>query len=432
MTRNIHLTLEERVDILQMLKAHCSFRHIARQLDKSPNCIAQEVKKRYTTEQKGGLGKRFNNCVYRHHCPIHFFCHDRYCKKKTCSYCPKVCCSSLCSSYEEEVCEKLKKPPYVCDGCKERPTCTLEKRCYRPFLAQQMYEKTRSVSRSGISYSIEELKEIDRLVSPGLKRGLSPHSIWVDYKNEIPCSERTLYRLIHAKHLSADLFDLPFQLRYRARKKNSPHKIDTHCRKNRTYKDFLMYLEEHPDRTYAEMDSVLGKKGDSKCLLSIYLKSCDVLLLYLRERNTAQSVIDIFNQLYRRLGKELFQDLFGILLTDNGSEFSNPLDIELDDNKVPRTKIFYCDPGCPNQKAAIEGSHKHLRRILPKGSSFETLSQEDVSLIVANINAFKRKKLGNRSPIDLLKFFYGDDILEKLDIPRISQNEICLTPSLLK
>lgn len=149
--------------------------------------------------------------------------------------------------------------------------------------------------------------------------------------------------------------------------------------------------------------------------------------------NIARSIsIDIFNQLYLRLGKELFLDLFGILLTDNGAEFSNPLAIEFDVNHVPRTKIFYCDPGCPNQKAAIEGSHKHLRRILPKGVSFETLSQEDVSLIVANINAFKRKKLGNRSPIDLLKFFYGDDILDKLDIPCISQNEICLTPSLLK
>ena len=67
---------------------------------------------------------------------------------------------------------------------------------------------------------------------------------------------------------------------------------------------------------------------------------------------------------------------FVIILTDNGSEFSNPTEIELDMKTGElRTKIFYCHPSSPFEKDSCEVNHKLLRRILPKGTSFDNLTQ---------------------------------------------------------
>ena len=121
------------------------------------------------------------------------------------------------------------------------------------------------------------------------------------------------------------------------------------------------------------------------------------------------------NAIERVLGAKTFNKLFPVILTDNGSEFSNPKEIEYRD-AVPslRTKVFYCDPSSPYQKGACEVNHELIRRILPKGSSFDDLTQEDIFLMMNHINSYKRKKLNNRSPYDAFSFYYGEDLLKKL------------------
>ena len=76
------------------------------------------------------------------------------------------------------------------------------------------------------------------------------------------------------------------------------------------------------------------------------------------------------------LGPELFEKLFPVILTDNGSEFSNPRAIEYRETaqrgySYHRTNVFYCDAGSPYQKSAIEVNHELIRRILPKGTRYD-------------------------------------------------------------
>jgi hypothetical protein len=118
--------------------------------------------------------------------------------------------------------------------------------------------------------------------------------------------------------------------------------VDKSCRIGRTYQDFQNYLEQHPDTPIVQMDSVEGCKG-GKVLLTIFFTQSNVMLMYLRNHNTSQSVIDVFNSLYETLGRETFMRLFPVILTDNGSEFSNPRAIEYDASGQMRTKLFYCD-----------------------------------------------------------------------------------------
>ena len=128
------------------------------------------------------------------------------------------------------------------------------------------------------------------------------------------------------------------------------------------------------------MDSVIGRV-EGKCLLTIHFVETSLMLAFLRDSNTSASVIQIINLLDKVLGNEDFSRLFPVILTDNGSEFSNPKAIEKRDT-IPcsRTNVFYCDPSAPYQKGACEVNHELIRRILPKGSSFDDLTQKDIFL----------------------------------------------------
>lgn len=85
------------------------------------------------------------------------------------------------------------------------------------------------------------------------------------------------------------------------------------------------------------MDTVIGKQGD-KCILTIHFVNTSFMLAFLREHNDAQSVIDIFNNLQKELTIDKFKELFPLILTDNGSEFSNPTEIE--PNEVSLSRSF--------------------------------------------------------------------------------------------
>ena len=80
------------------------------------------------------------------------------------------------------------------------------------------------------------------------------------------------------------------------------------------------YLEDNPETTIVQMDSVIGEVG-GKCLLTIHFVETSLMLAFLRDANTSRSVIDIYDTLDRVLGPELFNRLFPVILTDNGSEF---------------------------------------------------------------------------------------------------------------
>jgi hypothetical protein len=54
------------------------------------------------------------------------------------------------------------------------------------------------------------------------------------------------------------------------------------------------------------------------------------------------------NALYKKMHWEIYAKLFSLLLTDNGSEFSNPLAIETEEvTGTTRSKMIYCDPSSP-------------------------------------------------------------------------------------
>ena len=426
-----HLTLEDRVVIEIRLQQRESFKSIGRELGKDPTTIAKEVKNHIQFKQSGAYGRNFNDCLFRKDCGHRRLCDKKRCNR-VCSLCKTHRCSSLCADYRHEICQKLSKPPYVCSGCESRRGCTLEKRIYSAKSAQKEYEIVRSESRRGIQLTEGEALRLDALISPLLKKGQSLHHICASHVNEIMVDQRSLYNYVAAGIFSARNLDMPRVVRMGRRKKRKDgFKVDKKCRIGRTYPDYLNFMQEHPDATVVEMDSVKGKTG-GKVILTLHFCVPQFMLAFIRDANTAQSVIDIFNWLWQVLGPDTFRKLFRVVLGDNGSEFSNPSALEMSLQGEPRTRIFYCDPGAPYQKPAVENNHGLMRRVIPKGISLDTFSQGDITLMMNHINSYKRANLGDKSPYEVFASLYGEEALRRMGAELIPADEITLRPYLLK
>ncbi len=65
---------------------------------------------------------------------------------------------------------------------------------------------------------------------------------------------------------------------------------------------------------------------------------------------------------------------------------------------VPASTIVI--PCVADKKGGLEQAHTMLRMVLPKGTSFEFLTQWDVNLIVNHINSTPRESLNGSTPYD--------------------------------
>lgn len=140
----------------------------------------------------------------------------------------------------------------------------------------------------------------------------------------------------------------------------------------------------------------------------------------------------MFDRLEKRMGTDEFLSVFEYILTDRGSEFGNPDALETSINDTRRSHIYYCDPMRSGQKGGLEQAHTMLRMVLPKGTSFEFLTQWDVNLIVNHINSTPREILGGRTPYSVALETLGEEVLKALQLRPIAPDEVNLTPKLIR
>ncbi|WP_406547380.1 IS30 family transposase [Succinimonas sp.] len=432
MNQRKHLTLQDRQTIELMLNAKKDFTEIARAIGKYKGTISREVRTHAEYIRVGAIGVGYNACKNRYECQkarICFRCESPR-KFKHCRRCSL--CNQRCPDFEKEICPRHSKPPYVCNGCGKRTFCTLEKRIYASSKAHEEYRDLLSSSRTGCSYAEEEILRLDRLISPLIQRGQSPHHVYATNNDSIMVSERTIYRLIDSSTISARNLDLPRKVKFKARRKKKEYKVDKACRIGRDFSCFQRFMDENPSLPVIQLDTVEGKKG-GKALLTVHFVMCEMMLAFLRDANTAKSVSDIFDMLYRELGADEFRSIFRVCLADNGSEFSNPSAIEFDPvDSLRRTRVFYCDPNAPYQKGSAERNHEFIRRFIPKGVDIGQYTQDDITLMMNHINSYSRESLGNKCPYDAFRFFYGDKLLILLGCTTIPPHQITLNKAVFR
>lgn len=187
------------------------------------------------------------------------------------------------------------------------------------------------------------------------------------------------------------------------------------------------------DRIYIENE--LAKGTSFKNIAAFLCKDPTTIskeVAFLLNRCTKGAVRQVFDRLEKRMETYEFLSVFENVLTDRGSEFGDPIALETGINGIQRTSIYYCDPMRSGQKGGIGQAHTMLRMILPKGTSFEFLTQWDVNLIVNHINSTPREILNGRTPYDLAMETLGEDVLKAFQFKRIDPDEVNLTPKLIR
>ena len=436
-----HLSPVERVQVEASLKAGKSVKQIARELGRSASTVAREIRKRSIRSDKGTSFSR-NQCARRKECRERGVCAGgcSAARELLCALCTHVNCNKTCPRFEPVRCaERESRPGRVCNGCPRERSCQLTKLYYVAAAAEKGYRKTLSESRQGAAIEEGELRRIDPVVTRGILGGQSMHHIFVTRPGFFAQDERTLSRYLRDGLFTARRGDMKRACMVRPRKalaKEYQHKVEKGCYVGRTHRDYLAFLDDNPGTETVLMDLVIGRPG-GKCLLTLHFTTPAFMLAILIPDKCAESVANAVDALYGRIGHAEFTRLFPVILTDRGTEFSNPSRIETapapaeGGPPAPRCRVFFCDPMNSNQKSRIERNHEILREILPKGVSFDDLRQEDVDLAVAHLNAYVRQSQSDRTPREVLDFIYGEGTADRLGVARVEPADVCLKPRLL-
>ena len=151
------------------------------------------------------------------------------------------------------------------------------------------------------------------------------------------------------------------------------------------------------------------------------------MFIRLLDKKNVLSVNKEINKLKNTLGIKLFSKIFRIVLTDNGSEFLDPVHIERDYASGNRTcNVFFCNPYSSYQKPNIERNHEYIRRVFQKGLSFNDLTTEQVQNLENIINNIPRDKFDGKTPYEMTLVKYPL-LLEKLNYKYIQPDDVSLT-----
>ena len=399
MTNYSHLSYEDRRNIEDGLNATKSINQIAKELCRNHSTILREIdrSKKYSEQST------WNNYKITH---------------------PDL----------DLPCERLKHSPYVCNGCKSRSGCRKIRWTYYASESQKSYGELIKSCRQGVNLTLEEIHIINETITHLVKKGQTTNHLYINHPDILDFSKSSFYRYIKNGIFGFGPLDFPRIVKYF--KKNSSQRRTRKEREiliNRKYTDFIEFISNNPDLNIVEMDTVEGLQTESDCFFTLLWRKSKCMLIFKLEFQTTDEVTRIFETLQTLIPLDIYKNLFQIILTDNDHEFFDVSNIEcIHSTGGYVTHLFFCNPHASSQKRAIEKNHEFIRYILPKGSSFKNIIQEDCNLIMNNINSLCRDSLNSKSPYEAMIFLCNEDILKLLNYYYIEPDNVNLTNNLLK
>ena len=395
MTNYTHLCKEQRDSIQYFIERNYTFSQISNAISKDRTTISKEIKRnRYL--------KSFTNL-------------DSFDEK------------GINLAIKE--CSKLSKPPYVCNTCKSKGGCRKNKLYYQSNVAQQHYDSLLKSSREGIDIKPEVIDEIEQSIIPLIKdKKQSINQVYINHSDVLYFSKPTFYKYVNIGVLSLTNLDLPKKVKYKKRKdtNKTKNKRQIAILKGRTYDDYLLFISKHPKMNICQMDTVESSRKSRKVLLTIIDVETHFMFIRLLDKKDIKSVNLAWDNIKNNLDIKTFAKLFRIVLTDNGSEFFDPLHIELDYNTGRKiSNVFYCNPYSSWQKGCIEKNHEFIRKVYPKGTNFNNFNVSQIQKLEDTINNIPRDSLDGKTPYNLFKNKYPE-IVEKLNCSYIKPDDVSL------
>ena len=378
--KHTHLTPDDRIEIQECLSHGMTFKAIAKRIGKDQTTVSKEVKKHIEIIPTAVMRTDGKGNIVITPCP------------------------------------KLQKPPFCCNPCPgAKRACSFDKHIYRAKRAQDEYKQVLKESREGIPLTKSEFWEIDKVISNGIRDG--QHLYHILHANNLNISVPTAYRHFNKEYFSISTIDLPRAVKFKPRATKKDEYIPKGLKIGRSYNDFLQYKAELELMTWWEMDTVIGRIG-GKCILTFNFVPSNFMFGLLLNDRSALEVSEKIKSLKRSFQERglRFGDIFPEILTDNGGEFADVFAIENALQGLRETHLFFCDPYQSSQKPHVEKTHSCFRDIVPKGTSFDGLTQENLNLIFSHLNSAKRKRLNGKSALEAFSFWHDMEIADILGI----------------
>lgn len=371
MTKWKHLTFDNRKVITNLLTQDYKLVEIASILEMDPTSISKEIKRNRISDDRTRVSNS-KPCKR----------HDRY--------------------------------PYVCNGCPKKYTsCPLQRLKYEAKAAQSLADFRLVNSRQGINMTEEEYKYLDQKIKIGLENN---HSIYHIVKSDpdIEVSTSNVYKLINEGKLSTKKHNLPYAVSYKKRKKRKEYEYNENRgidRTNRTYIDFLKYMNDNLGTFHVQMDFLGAIKTDKKSILTLTIPDLHYVMLFIVDSKNQHKIIKIFDLIENQIGFTIYNTVFPCILTDRDPCFSNYISLEASiETGRKRTKMFYCDSFNSSQKANVEQMNKQLRKFFKKGKSIDHLNTQNIQQVQDFINNQKILSLSGATPKEAFDKVYGPDV----------------------
>ena len=410
--KNTHMSLNDRIAIQVGIENGSKLVNISKNIKKDPTTISKEIKL---------------------HREIHSRNLEKYpicCKNsKNCKF-----CTEICKKFEEIKCSRRDRSPGACNGCEKIHSCHLDHYFYYAEKAQREYSNTLVESREGINLTTLERKEIADIIVPLINKGQSIYQI-LSAHPEIKQCEKTIYNYIDLGvfndfgiqniSLKEKVKRKQFKDKYKKRKEKS-------CYEGKKYEDYLVYKEKNPNKLTTEMDTVMNSTTGPYIQTFIFEKN-QFMIGILKHDKTSKEMSSTINDFEEILNKNDFEKLFGLLLTDRGTEFEkSELFIFNPKTGEKRLDIFYCDSMASYQKPHVENNHNYVRDIIVNKLSIDNITQNDLNLVFSHINSTPRESLNGKTPYEMFEFLYGVEPIKLFNIQKIERDNVILKPYLLK
>ena len=189
-------------------------------------------------------------------------------------------------------------------------------------------------------------------------------------------STKPLYNYIDKRLLNVRNIDLQLQVK----------------RKNQNKRIFRASIEERPEEInnriefgHWGIDIMVDKKEFFPVLLILEERLTRERHLVKIPSRSSEAVRIGLEKIAKSYGKS-FETVFKSVTSDNGSEF-----VDLGKHLPKSTKVYYAHPYSSYERGTNEKQNSLVRRFFPKGRSFDSVSDEQISFVEHWINNLPRK-----------------------------------------
>ena len=272
------------------------------------------------------------------------------------------------------------------------------KKGYLKFYGAQLAQR-KSIARRQRRLKLLKEKELREYVHNKLLKGWSPWQIEGRLKLEngkCIISHETIYRYIYSDN------ELRNQLYKKLRRKHF-FRVKRGQRKPRIPKELM--IENRPKEINSrdifghwECDLMIFKKGVKGNLITLRERVSRYLLAIKNANKTAQGTALTLISTVKG-----YKSYINSITFDQGSEFQRYDWIR----GCLETEIYFCEPGAPEQKGAVENVNGVIRVEFPRSLDIDDVKQDEISKVAAEINERPLKCLGYKTPKEVFTEYTG-------------------------